>query len=69
MDQIKKVVETQLSDKELMIFLLVKSGMSYRDLGERLITSHSNILRTYEKAERKLKKLNIVFPQPTSKAK
>lgn len=57
MDEIKKIVETQLSERELMIFLLVKSGMSYRDLGKRLVTSHSNILRTYEAAERKLKAL------------
>jgi len=57
MDQIKKIVETQLSERELIIFLLVKSGMSYRDLGKRLSTSHSNILRTFEAAERKLKEL------------
>lgn len=57
MDQIKILMETQLTERELLIFLLVESGMSYRDLGKRLMTNHSNILRTYESARAKMDKM------------
>lgn len=57
MDQIKILMETQLTERELIIFLLVESGMSYRDLGKRLMTNHSNILRAYENAKLKMDKM------------
>jgi len=57
MDQIKILMETQLTERELIIFLLVESGMSYRDLGKRLMTNHSNILRAYENAKSKMDKM------------
>lgn len=57
MDQISVLTKSQLTEREVIIFLLVESGMSYRDLAKRLLTNHSNILRTYETAKDKMNKL------------
>lgn len=69
MDQIKAIMETQLTERELLIFMLVESGMSYRDLGKRLMTNHSNILRTYESAREKLDTMGQIFSTPVEKNK
>jgi len=55
MDHIKILMETQLSEKELIIFLLVENGgMSYRTIADILMTNHTNIRRTYESAKDKM---------------
>lgn len=56
MDQIKILMDTQLSERELMIFLLVENGMSYRELAKHLLTNHTNIRRAHEAAKEKINK-------------
>lgn len=54
-DHIKILMETQLTEKELIIFLLVENGgMSYRTIAEMLLTNHTNIRRAYESAKDKM---------------
>ena len=55
MDGYTKILKQQLSETELMIYLLVESGMNYRDLGERLGMSHNFVAKTYKAASDKLK--------------
>ena len=58
MDQVKTLMETQLSERELIIYLLVESGnLSYRDLAKHLLTNHTNVRRTYESAKLKMDKM------------
>lgn len=55
MDGYSKILKLQLSEREIIIYLLVESGMNYRDLGERLGVSHQQISRIYKSASDKLK--------------
>ena len=57
MDLIKVMMDTQLTEREIIIFLLVDSGMAYRDIAKRLLTNPMNITRTYENARKKLDKM------------
>lgn len=57
MDQINAIMRTQLSEREVMIFLLVMNGgFTYRQLGDILGVSHTNIRKTYDKAKAKMDK-------------
>lgn len=56
MDSIKKLMGNMLTEREIIIFLLVDSGMSYRDLGSRLGISYGTIKNTYEDAKVKIDK-------------
>lgn len=44
----------QLSEKEVIIFLLIESGMSYRDLGNRLGLSYETVSNIYKSAAQKM---------------
>lgn len=57
MDQIKILMDTQLTQGELYILLLIESGMSYRDLARRLGTNHTNVRRAHESAKAKMDKM------------
>lgn len=50
---ITAVLSTQISDREAIIYMLVESGMSYRDLAGRLGMTHGGIAHIYEKAKKK----------------
>jgi hypothetical protein len=54
MDGLKRIMDLQLSEKEVMVYMLVQSGMTYRDLGERLGMSHQAIANIYKSGEKKL---------------
>lgn len=55
MDQINTIMRTQLSEREVMIYLLVENGkFTYRQLGDLLGVSHTNIRKTYDKAKEKM---------------
>jgi len=54
MDSIRKLMSNMLTEREIIIFLLIDSGMSYRDLATRLGVSHGTIQNTYELAKQKL---------------
>mgnify|MGYP006136718949 CR=1 FL=1 len=55
MDQVKLLMETQLSERELIIFLLIENGnLSYRELAKHLMTNHTNIRRAHESAKEKM---------------
>lgn len=55
MDQINTIMRTQLSEREVMIYLLVQNGkFTYRALGDLLGVSHTNIRKTYDKAKAKI---------------
>lgn len=56
MDNIKKLTSTMLTEREIIIYLLVDSGLSYRDLGKRLGLSYENIRNTYESSKEKMDK-------------
>lgn len=58
MDQIKVLMDTQLSERELIIFLLVENGgLSYRELAKHLLTNHTNVRRAHESAKLKMDKM------------
>lgn len=58
MDQINILLQSQLTEREVMTYLLVEnSGLSNRKLAEALGISHTNIALTYKKAKAKLEKL------------
>lgn len=55
MDQINSLMRTQLSEREVMIYLLIQNGkFTYRALGDLLGVSHTNIRKTYDKAKKKM---------------
>lgn len=56
MDNIKKLMSSMLTEGEIMIFLLIESGMSYRDLGNRLGISYGTVQNRYESAKEKMDK-------------
>lgn len=49
--------QAQLGEEEIFIYLLIESGMAYRDLGRRLGVSHYYLLKKYEIAKEKVDKL------------
>jgi DNA-binding CsgD family transcriptional regulator len=56
MDNIKQLLSNMLTERELIIFLLVESNMSTRDLAGRLGVSHENIRTTHKNAKAKMEK-------------
>jgi DNA-binding NarL/FixJ family response regulator len=56
MDNIKQLMSNMLTEREIMIFMLIESGMSYRDLAERIMVSHENVRNTYDRAKEKMNK-------------
>ena len=54
MDQILSIMSTQLSEREVIYYLLIESGMASRDIAERLGVSHTGVLRVYKKAKAKM---------------
>jgi DNA-directed RNA polymerase specialized sigma24 family protein len=56
MDNIKQLMSNMLTEREIMIFMLIESGMSYRDLADRILVSHENVRNTYDRAKAKMSK-------------
>ena len=57
MDIIKKISNDMLSEKEIMILLLIENtGKDYRTIGDWLGISHENVRMTYNKAKNKFEK-------------
>lgn len=54
MDNIKLLMSNMLTEREIMIFMLISSGMSQRDLATRLQLSHENVRKTYKDAQSKI---------------
>lgn len=54
MENIERLTKSMLSEREIIILLLVDSGMSFNDLGPRLVCSPSSVKRTYDKAKKKM---------------
>lgn len=57
MDQITLLLKSQLTEREIIILLLVESGMGHRDLARRLGVSHYYIGITFTAAKAKMDKL------------
>lgn len=58
MDNFKILMEHQLTEKEIMIFLLISSGeISTHKLGKILLLDHTTIVRIFAKAKAKIDKL------------
>lgn len=58
MDQINAIMRTQLSEREVIIFLIVQSGKfaNYRELGDVLGVSHETVRKIYTSAKAKIEK-------------
>jgi DNA-binding CsgD family transcriptional regulator len=58
MDQINAIMRTQLSEREVIIFLIVQSGKfaNYRELGDVLGVSHETVRKIYTSAKEKIEK-------------
>lgn len=56
MSEILNALKIQLTEQEQTIYRLIKSGMSFRDVGTRLDMDGSTIHRIYGRAVKKLKK-------------
>ena len=65
-DQINAIMRAIPSERDVMTYLLVESGMSYRDLAKRIGVSHDNVMRTYERTRKQLNRLRDagLFPEP-----
>lgn len=61
MDLLRDFREHQLSEYELIIFLLVDGGISQADIARALGVNRSTISRTLTQASRKLDKLGNIF--------
>lgn len=57
MDNINRYTSAMLTEREIMTYMLIKSPMTLRDLGNRLGISYESIRETYKSAEEKMKKL------------
>lgn len=55
-DSIKALTSQMLTEREVIIYMLVESGMSTRDIAARLDVSHENIRTTHKNAEAKIKR-------------
>lgn len=56
MDGYKNILKQQLSETELMVYLLVVNGkFNYRDIAGWLGMSHNFVAKTYKAAEDKIK--------------
>lgn len=67
MDTIKTLMDSQLTEREIIVFLLVDSGMEYSDIARRLLTNRTSVKRTYVKASEKLDKMSTYFSTPVEK--
>lgn len=57
MDTIKQLTAPMLTEREVIIFMLVQNtGQDYRTIGNWLNLSHENIRKTYERAKVKMDK-------------
>lgn len=54
MDTIKALLSQMLTEREAIIYMLVESGMTTRDLAERLSVSHGTISLTHKNAQEKI---------------
>jgi DNA-binding CsgD family transcriptional regulator len=54
MDKLRSVMAKMLTDREIIVYLLVESGMTTRDLAERLGVSHETIRSLHKDAKAKL---------------
>lgn len=58
MDNIKQIMSTQLTETEVMIYLLVKQGKTFRDIAEMPFGfSYETARTTFDKAEKKMDKM------------
>lgn len=57
MDPITRMMKSQLTEREAIVYLLIESGMGYRDLGKRLGVSHYYISKLFDAASAKVEKL------------
>lgn len=56
-DAIKALTKHQLTEREVIIYQLVQSGMTTRDVAERIGVSHESVRTTHKNAEAKIKRL------------
>lgn len=57
MDIIKKITNDMLTEKEIIIYLLVtNTGQDFRTIGEWIGISHENVRGTYNKAKKKFER-------------
>jgi DNA-binding NarL/FixJ family response regulator len=56
MDNLKAITSQQLTEKELIFFLLIESGMSRRELAKRLGLSNEGVGLIYDLAASKMKR-------------
>ena len=54
MDKQRSVLYKMLTDRELIVYLLIESGMTTRDLAERLGVSHETIRSLHKDAKAKM---------------
>ena len=52
--KLKDLKSVMMSDWEAVVYLLVVSGLSTRDLGQRLGVSHQSIVNAHSRASKKL---------------
>lgn len=54
MDKFKRLLAQQIEESDLILYTLIESGMTYRDLGERLGLSHETIRKRYKATSKKI---------------
>ncbi|CAB4182581.1 hypothetical protein UFOVP1439_30 [uncultured Caudovirales phage] len=69
MDQLEQLIASQLTEKEVILILLVESGMTHREIGDRLMVHYSSIHRAYKKGKAKMDRLAEagIFSTPVKK--
>lgn len=58
LDTIKALTSPTLTEREVIIYLLIESGMTSRDLANRLGISHESVRGTHKDAKAKIDKLS-----------
>lgn len=53
-DQILQIMSTQLTEREVMLYLLIESGMTLRDTADRLGLSPAGVDKVYKRAKKKM---------------
>lgn len=55
-DSIKALTSQMLTEREVIIYQLVESGMSSRDVADRIGVSHESVRTTHKNAADKIKR-------------
>ena len=54
LNSIRQITNSQVSEGEAMVYLLIESGLSLRDLADRLGVSHTQVSNVYHNARNKI---------------